>query len=180
MTGFCLVLFLIVATSVQAKIPDQERAALVALYDATGGDQWSDKSQWLVPATDECTWHGVTCGAPDVAGVKHVTEIDLTFNNLVGSLPDEIAQLTQLQTLRFHDDMLTGQIPSLAALTQLSAVDVHNNQITGSIPALTGLTNLAYFNVGDNQLSGTLPSLAGLVNLGIFGASANQLTGSIP
>lgn len=36
-----------------------DRAALVALYEATGGDNWSDKRKWLSPEP-LLAWHGVT------------------------------------------------------------------------------------------------------------------------
>ena len=36
-----------------------DRDALVALYNATDGDRWTDKTNWLTDA-DLSTWHGVT------------------------------------------------------------------------------------------------------------------------
>jgi hypothetical protein len=57
-------------------ILEQERAALVALYNSTNGDNWSDKSGWLgVPGT-EGTWNGITVVA------DHVTKIELPQNQL--------------------------------------------------------------------------------------------------
>ena len=37
-----------------------QRRALVALYEATAGCQWTYSDGWL-SSTDECTWFGVHC-----------------------------------------------------------------------------------------------------------------------
>ena len=57
------------AVSACAAIPAIERAALIALYTSTDGDQWTDNSGWKEPplAADgfalpgtEGTWYGIT------------------------------------------------------------------------------------------------------------------------
>ena len=59
-----------------------ERGALVALYNATAGDNWTRSGKWLsdMPISD---WYGVT----SVEGIG-VTELRLSTNNLSGSFPD--------------------------------------------------------------------------------------------
>ena len=66
-----------------------QRKSLIALYDATDGANWDDNEGWLVDP-DECTWFGVTC----TSGI--VTELDLGDNNLDGTIPCQIASLSQL------------------------------------------------------------------------------------
>ncbi len=39
--------FLLFPAESQAGIPQSERDALVALYNATGGDNWTDNTNWL-------------------------------------------------------------------------------------------------------------------------------------
>ena len=63
------------------------------LYDATDGANWDDNSGWLVTGSDECDWFGVTC----TGGI--VTELDLHENNLDGTIPTEITDLSQLGKL---------------------------------------------------------------------------------
>lgn len=77
-----------------ATIPDIERRALVALYQDTNGSNWNTKSNWLGAAGSEDTWYGIhiTSG--------NVTSIDLADNNLVGSIPPELSDLTELKELR--------------------------------------------------------------------------------
>jgi len=171
------VLFALAASVAEAAIPAAERQALTDIYNGTGGAGWTDNSGgWVGFVGDECTWFGVTCnGAGDT-----VTAIDLNANNLTGSLPATLNNLTGLVTFYVNDNPLTGPIPSLAGLNNLAVFIVYNNQLTGSIPSLAGLTNLVYFYVSNNQLTGPIPSLAGLTNLAYFGVYGNQLTGPIP
>ena len=44
-----------------AQIPQIERDALIALYNSTDGDNWTDNTGWLGEAGTECSWFGVTC-----------------------------------------------------------------------------------------------------------------------
>ncbi|MEZ4620386.1 MAG: hypothetical protein R2867_33445 [Caldilineaceae bacterium] len=45
-----------------SEIPNSDCTALEALYNATNGNRWLDKSNWL-STTKPCTWYGVTCSA---------------------------------------------------------------------------------------------------------------------
>jgi hypothetical protein len=44
----------------RAAVSVKERGALLALFEATGGDGWISSDGWGV-AADECTWFGVVC-----------------------------------------------------------------------------------------------------------------------
>ena len=164
------------AALAQAAIPAGERQALLDLYASTNGALWSTSTNWNGAAGTECTWYGITCDA----GENHVTIINLATNNLTGSLPSDLNNLTGLVVFSAPQNPLTGSIPSLTGMVSLDSFDVRNGQLTGTIPALTGLTSLNTFLVSYNQLSGPIPSLSGLVNLQIFEVRYNQLTGAIP
>jgi len=170
------VLFALAASVAEAAIPDAERQVLIAIYNGTGGAGWTNSTNWNGAAGTECTWFGVICDG----GQTTVTSIDLNTNNLTGSLPATLNNLTGLVTFYVNDNQLTGPIPSLAGLNNLAVFIVYNNQLTGPIPSLAGLTNLAYFYAYNNQLTGPIPSLAGLDNLAYFRVNDNQLTGPIP
>jgi hypothetical protein len=86
------------------EIPVIECEALLSLYDSTGGDQWYDRTGWL-GFESPCTWHGVTCRR------GHVARIDLHDNELTGSIPPELGNLSQLLWLRLHGNQLTGDVP---------------------------------------------------------------------
>ena len=91
-----------------------DRAVLVAFYKATGGDNWKNNTNWL-SEKPLASWHGVST---DSTG--RVRSIELTENNLTGSLLPELGQLTNLQELDLLHNQLTGLIPpELGQLTNL-------------------------------------------------------------
>ena len=71
----------------------RERAALVALYNATNGNNWTDSTNW---GTDEALdhWHGVTASGGD-----RVERLNLHTNNLPGPLPSSMTNLGRLEIL---------------------------------------------------------------------------------
>ena len=159
----------------QATIPAYERQALLALYASTNGGSWTQDTGWNGPVGSECNWRGVTCDA----GGDSVRSIDLSDNNLTGTLPGSLA-LPLLDTFYVQRNRLTGSIPSLSAHPLLAAFVAGQNQLSGSIPEINSFGRLRDFEVGNNRLSGPIPPLAGLVNLATFEASNNALTGPIP
>lgn len=158
------------------QVPLAECQALEALYISTNGAQWHDKAGWATTNTP-CSWYGVTCQA------GHVSGLDLSDNNLAGSLPAELANLTQLRTLALRRNALTGAVPAdLASLAQLQTLDLSENSFAGAIPIQLGnLALLQTLNLSNNQLTGGVPTqLAGLGLLQTLDLSSNQLIGSIP
>ncbi len=61
-----------VFASTFAVIDPSERAALEALFLATGGGNWTTNSSWLSETDDACTWYGVSCGGPTLNHVTYV------------------------------------------------------------------------------------------------------------
>ena len=108
----------------------QQRAALVALYGATAGANWTHSGNWL---TDQplSSWHGVTTD-----GSGRVTALRLSNNLLVGNIPD-LGTLTYLTILDLNTNQLTGPIPALSALDSLTSLNFNSNRLTGPIPALS-------------------------------------------
>ena len=115
--------------------------------------------------------------------IDNTTELDLSQNQLTGSIPPEIENLTNLTKLRLDDNQLTGSIPpEIGNLTNLTRLYLGSNQLTGPIPPEIGnLTNLRYLYLDDNELTGSIPSEIGnLTNLTGFYLQDNQLSGIIP
>ena len=153
------------------------RAALVALYDATGGDNWTNNTNWKTAAALS-TWRGVTT---DSEG--RVTQLILEFNGLTGTIPNELGELTNLTQLSLNRNNLTGTIPDeLGNLTNLTRLDLSVNGLTGTIPdELGNLTNLTQLSLNRNNLTGTIPTeLGNLTNLTQLSLDQNNLTGTIP
>ena len=157
--------------------PGAERAALEALYHATGGPSWTDNTNWLSNAPVG-EWFGVTT---DASG--RVAALDLFGNQLSGPIPPQLGSLTNLTDLVLWGNQLSGPIPpQLGSLTNLTDLDLFGNQLSGPIPPQLGsLTNLTDLVLWDNQLSGPIPpQLGSLTNLTGLYLSRNQLSGPIP
>ena len=154
-----------------------DRDVLVALYNATNGAGWTDKTNWLSDRPPG-EWYGVTTDA-----YGRVTELDLYGNELSGSIPSELGNLANLTVLGLTFNQLSGEIPSeLGNLANLTGLQLSSNLLSGAIPSELGnLANLTYLNLADNELSGEIPSeLGNLANLTVLNLNSNQLSGEIP
>ena len=154
-----------------------DRAALVVLYNAMGGADWANSSNWLSEAPIG-EWHGVTTD-PD----GRVTQVDLDNNQLTGPIPPELGKLTGLRSLNLFANQLTGTIPpELGNLANLQELQLSKNQLTGEIPPELGnLVGLRLLDLGENRLAGPIPSqLGNLADLQWLRLSGNHLTGCIP
>ena len=155
-----------------------DRDILIALYDATNGENWTNNTNWCTNAPLS-EWYGVTLDYSQ----ERVQYIHLSYNNLVGSIPEEIGNLTELYTLDLSGNTLTGEIPSsIGNMHILGYLYLNNNQLTGSIPQEIGnLSDLRACYIYENQLMGNIPSEFGnLINLEYCYLFGNQLTGEVP
>ena len=160
-----------------ALLRSPDRPLLVALYNAMGGPRWSENTNWLSAAPiDE--WYGVRV---DDSG--RVAELALRSNRLVGGIPAELSDLSNLERLWLGDNQLSGEIPAeLGGISNLESLFLDGNQLSGEIPAeLGGLSNLERLRLDNNQLSGEIPAqLGSLSNLESLFLGGNQLSGEIP
>ena len=154
---------------------DSDRAALIALYNATNGPAWTNNDNWLGdrPLGD---WHGVEI---DTEG--RVTRVSLDENNLHGSLPPEIGQLEKLNDLSFRGNRLSGSLPiELGNLGSLTRMDVASNQLTGTVPAgISELANLRALDLQSNRFTGPMPSRYGR-HISYLALGGNEFTGPVP
>ena len=155
-----------------------DRAALTALYDATGGAEWTDKENWLTEAPTS-QWYGVATDGSD-----RVTGLRLGGNQLNGKIAPELGRLSNLEELVLNGNRLTGAIPpELGRLSYLKELSLDGNQLSGEIPFELGfLFKLQSLKLTENRLSGKIPPelglLANLESLALGGG--NRLTGCIP
>ena len=76
-------------------------------------------------------------------GGGRVTGLSLNENDLQGTIPVELGQLTNLDSLNLSRNQLTGNVPrELGQLTSLTTLNLaFNGALSGTLPAaLTGLT----------------------------------------
>ncbi|XP_058073517.1 polygalacturonase inhibitor 1-like [Magnolia sinica] len=132
------------------------------------------------PETDCCNWYVVDCDEK----TNVVTGLTITYGEVAGRIPDAVARLTHLQTLRLKKlPNLIGEIPpSIANLTNLVSLQLSWTNISGPVPAfLANLRNLEFLDLSFNKLSGSIPpTLANLPKILEIRLDRNRLTGSIP
>jgi len=152
---------------------EQDSLALLALYNTTNGINWNTTWNLNAPIS---TWHGVTMSADGC----NVQELNLSNNNLVGTISPEIGNLSALTRLLLHTNNLTGSIsPEIANATELHQIWLFSNQLSGILPPEIGnLNQLTHLGLGGNQLTGSIPASYGdLSSLGFLALKNNNLSG---
>lgn len=124
--GLTVIAVLFSACVVNAQMPQIERDALIAVYNATDGSHWYDDSRWLGPTGTECTWRGVSCSGGHVNGLASASGWATV------TLPPELADLTQLTYLILDTNEIGGNIsPELGSLDHLELLFLFQNRFTG-------------------------------------------------
>jgi Leucine-rich repeat (LRR) protein len=141
-----------------------DRRALMDLYEATDGSSWSNDSGWGSGNPDDY-WYGIK-----VNSEGRVSRVDLSDNNLAGSLPESIGNLTQVRYFNVKGNRLRGSIPSsIGNMTSLRSLylngrpgdfSIQEPKHPGKAPGGTGADKRT------NNFSGQLPeSIGALRNL---------------
>ncbi len=167
---------------------DLDRAALVALYNATDGPNWVDNTNWLTDAPLG-EWYGVST---DASGRVNTLRLSGRWDNearqsvshgLSGAIPPELGDLASLVWLMLANNNLSGAIPlELVDLASLDRLVLGNNSLSGPIPPELGyLGSLTWLDLGGNDLSGPIPpELGDLASLDELSLGGNDLSGPIP
>lgn len=160
---------------------------LEKLFYETDGFNWRNVRGWL-RTNQPCDWYGITCQSSDWP--RDIIHIDLSGNDLTGTLPGDLAFLSELRSIRIDNTgpgirqkKLIHQIPNtLGDLEHLEVLLLGNNAFTGTIPPELGnLTNLRELSLGDNKLEGPVPERFGqLTELQHLDLRGNSFGGAIP
>uniref|UniRef100_A0A6N2M5J6 non-specific serine/threonine protein kinase n=1 Tax=Salix viminalis TaxID=40686 RepID=A0A6N2M5J6_SALVM len=169
-TNFSLFLSLLLCLANSQQ--NDDAAAMMKLRDSLGNPStlgWS--------GSDPCKWLHVECLN------DRVTRIQIGNQNLQGTLPPELKNLTQLIKFEVMDNQLTGALPSLSGLSSLQVLFLHNNSLS-SIPPdfFAGMTSLTSVYLDYNPFeSWEIPeSLKDASALREFSANGANVIGKIP
>ncbi|MCO5552293.1 hypothetical protein L7F22_027618 [Adiantum nelumboides] len=124
-----------------------------------------------------------------------LSTLDLSFNNLTGSIPPELfSQCGSLTWLDISHNSITGSIPEgVSACSTLVHLDLSHNLLNSTLPidiispfssstskSMKFSASLTYLNLSFNELGGELPDTLQSPVLVVLDLSTNFFTGSIP
>jgi len=136
-----------------------------------------------------------------VGELTNLTYLDLSLNyQISGTLPTELGQLNNLNSLQLQHNQISGSMPSqLGDINAAGKLDVwytHNvpitsrldhillqhNRLTGSVPSELGVhTRLKDLDVSHNNLTGVLPTqLTNMSSLHTLYVHSNAISGWLP
>ena len=162
---------------------ETERAALEAFYKANNGDNWINNTGWCSDAPLR-EWTGITM-TPDG---KHVQAIELWNIDVQGYIPEEIANLTELEFLSINNQSYSTDawpLPeAIGSLEKLKSLQFQCYTLGGTLPeSLFNLKNLEVLRIrnAEGMTPAPIPPAIGdLTNLKELDLSIMNLTGDIP
>lgn len=173
------------------------------------------------PARAYCSWQGIVCdSAGNVVAIQlslgsvssdggklggvlpeaelllalpKLTQLRITSQDLVGTLPKSYSRLTQLEVIHLQGNKLRGTLPAtwigmksirrifLGGLADDAPNRSEGNLLVGTLPKEWGsMADLREIYLQQNQLVGSLPASWGSLQLERLVLADNQLSGSIP
>ncbi|CAI9268316.1 unnamed protein product [Lactuca saligna] len=120
---------------------------------------------------------------PSICELKSLQILDLSFNNMSGTLPSCLGILSNslvyldLRRNNFQGKMMNGFMPG----SLLENLDLSENRFTGQLPrSLMNCINLEFLSLGDNAFHDVFPSWLGtLSKLQVLVLRSNKLYGPI-
>ncbi|KAL3582346.1 hypothetical protein D5086_016678, partial [Populus alba] len=142
----------------------------------------SDKVQALDLSYNNFT--GSISGLRVENSCNSLSQLDLSGNFLIDSIPPSLSNCSNLKTLNLSFNMITGEIPgSLGELGSLQRLDLSHNHISGWIPSELGnaCNSLLELKLSYNNISGSIPvSFSPCSWLQTLDLSNNNISGPFP
>nr|XP_008377050.3 probable LRR receptor-like serine/threonine-protein kinase At3g47570 [Malus domestica] len=157
---------------------ESDRLALLDFKKKITEDPFHVMSLWN-QSIHFCSWVGVSCHR----SAKRVVSLNLQAQQLVGSIPPSIGNLTFLSALNLMRNNFHGEIPpEMGRLRSLQYLNLSQNSFRGKIPAnMSHCTQLRLLNLESNQITGSIPNqLSSLLKLNHLWLFYNNLSGNIP
>ncbi|WOL02900.1 piriformospora indica-insensitive protein 2-like [Canna indica] len=116
--------------------------------------------------------------------LSNLKSLVLVENSLFGKLPMELGKLTHLKRLILSGNKFSGAIPAplFNKWTELLILDLSMNSLNGSLPTSLGsLSSLLKLDLSNNQFNGGLPpDIGNLRQLSLLDLRNNSLSGASP
>ncbi|KAI5078708.1 hypothetical protein GOP47_0006379 [Adiantum capillus-veneris] len=121
---------------------------------------------------------------PDFMGLGSLLRVDLSFNHLNGTLPNNLRNVFEnVLSLKVSHNYLSGNLPPwFGQLMMVENIDLSHNRFVGTLPENLGDSmSLNYLDVSGNNLTGEFHlhfnNKSELISLNL---SSNELTGLLP
>ncbi|KAB2613212.1 tyrosine-sulfated glycopeptide receptor 1-like [Pyrus ussuriensis x Pyrus communis] len=107
--------------------------------------------------------------------------IDLSFNRLIGSFPPSSNGSSHLQIINLSSNVFNGTIPSSVLVPSISIYNVSNSSFSRSIPLSNGSnhSSLTFFDLSFNEFIDTIPPGIGSCPKLQLALPVNSLSGHI-
>ncbi|CAA0818246.1 Probable leucine-rich repeat receptor-like protein kinase [Striga hermonthica] len=122
-------------------------------------DPFNILANWSPYDETPCNWTGVNCTLDNFDHSPVVRSLNLSSQNLSGTLNSWIGSLAYLTFLDLSFNEFTGSFPKeTGSCSLLEILKANSNEFSGEIPASLGyLSRLTSLNICNNQLSGPIP-----------------------
>ncbi|KAG6500348.1 receptor-like protein EIX1 [Zingiber officinale] len=105
--------------------------------------------------------------------------LDISHNNISGSLPQSLEGMEELQIIMASSNMLQGVVPTWPSSMRI--LDLSSNSLSGSLPTTSAAEHLSFLLLANNQINGSMPSyFCNMTYLYYIDISNNQIEGEIP
>ncbi|GMN35587.1 hypothetical protein TIFTF001_048467 [Ficus carica] len=145
------------------------------------GNQFNGEIKELVNALSRCSNEKFPSHWGNMKGLRM---IDLSRNNLSGTIPRSLCSLPQLGYLQLSNNNLSGELSlCLQEFSDIYTLDLGENRFVGNIPKWINkkLVSIAELRLRNNMLTGNIPEeLCGLTSLHLLDLAHNNFSGPIP
>eukprot|EP00562_Extubocellulus_spinifer_P013816 CAMPEP_0178558590 /NCGR_PEP_ID=MMETSP0697-20121206/10490_1 /TAXON_ID=265572 /ORGANISM="Extubocellulus spinifer, Strain CCMP396" /LENGTH=2669 /DNA_ID=CAMNT_0020191701 /DNA_START=259 /DNA_END=8268 /DNA_ORIENTATION=- len=153
----------------------KEKEILELFYNTCGGKNWKNSDNWMSDDIDVCHWYGVSC-----KDGKTVDSILLGGNNVVGTPPAKLFQMSNLKWLWLYSNPINFKFDGIGSAKKLKSLLLDQTGLT-SLRGIGAASTIEELDVRFNRLRGPLTrEISQMVNLKDFAVEGNQLTGAIP
>jgi uncharacterized repeat protein (TIGR02059 family) len=198
-----ILLLAVIHSGIKAQVLNTDSLALVDIYNAGDGDNWSSSDNWLTGPVS--TWQFVTVTgnrvtklqlnqmnmggnsgtlSPSIGNLTGLTLLEIqNAPNLKGAIPAELWNCTLINRLQIKYTGMTGQLPDgIESMTSLGEINFQQTYLGGTIPAkLFELPALQKAYLHQSNFTGAVPStVAGATGLTRLYLHENKLEGPLP
>lgn len=151
-----------------------EREALIAIYNALDGDNWTNNENWCSdkPVGD---WENVHTDSDG-----YVVSLQLSFIGATGDIPTQIGDLTNLVSLQIGDSEILSIPPQIGNLKKLERLDIGGHQIISIPKEIDNLINLKYLSIWGGKITDVQPNFESFSLLEDVNLNLNGTTDSFP